>query len=78
VWSKVDDPALELVARIVHGADVSEDIAIEPEAAGLRAIAHGFATLHGDDDHRKLALETPMYDALYAWCQSRVAERLVR
>jgi len=78
VWSKVDDPALELVGRIVHGADVPEDIAIEPEAAGLRAIAHGFATLHGDDDHRKLALETPMYDALYAWCQSRVKEGVVR
>jgi hypothetical protein len=74
-WSEVDDPALHLLGRIVHGADVPEDIAIEPEAAGLRAIAHGFAALHGDDDHRKLALETPMYDALYAWCQRRVKER---
>jgi hypothetical protein len=24
--------------------------------------------LHGADDHRKIELETPMYDALYAWC----------
>ena len=77
-WSKVQDPALDLVGRIVHGADVPEDIAIEPEAAGLRAIAHGFASLHGDDDHKKLALETPMYDALYTWCQSRIRERAAR
>jgi hypothetical protein len=68
----LDEPALRLLGRIVHGADVPEDIAIEPEAAGLRAIAHGFASLHQDADHTKIALETPMYDALYAWCQSRI------
>ena len=44
----------------------------EPEAAGLRAIAHGFASAFGDDDHQKLTLESPMYDALYVWCQSRL------
>jgi hypothetical protein len=67
----LDDPALRLLGRIVHGADVPEDIAIEPESAGLRAIAHGFASLHQEEDHKKLTLETPMYDALYAWCQTR-------
>jgi hypothetical protein len=67
------DPALQLVAKIVHGADVAADIGIVPEAAGLYAIAHGFALLHGDDDHGKIRLETPMYDALYAWCQKEVA-----
>ena len=67
----LDEPALRLLGRIVHGADVPEDIAIEPEAAGLRAIAHGFASLHQDKDHAKITLETPMYDALYAWCQTR-------
>ncbi len=70
----VTDPALRLVARIVHGADIPADITIETEAAGLRAIAQGFATLHGDNDLEKLRLETPLYDALYAWCQRRVAE----
>ncbi len=70
----VTDPALRLVARIVHGADIPADITIEPEAAGLRAIAQGFATLQGDNDLEKLRLETPLYDALYAWCQRRVAE----
>jgi hypothetical protein len=65
----LDDPALQRLAKIVHGADVSADINIVPEAAGLHAIAHGFAVAHGDNDHEKLRLETPMYDALYAWCQ---------
>jgi hypothetical protein len=69
---ELKDPALERLALIVHGADVSADIAITPEAAGLKAIAHGFAMVHGEDDHRKIALETPLYDALYAWCQHQV------
>jgi hypothetical protein len=68
------DPSLQLLARIVHGADVAPDIGIVPEAAGLKAIAHGFALVHGDDDHEKIRLETPMYDALYVWCQKQVAE----
>ena len=68
----LNDPALDRLALIVHGADVSADLEITPEAAGLKAIAHGFAMVHGEDDHRKIALESPMYDALYAWCQHQV------
>jgi hypothetical protein len=65
------DPALVRLAQIVHAADVSEDIDSSPEGRGLSAIAHGFALLHGTDDHKKIELETPMYDALYAWCQKQ-------
>src|SRR5579872_1721233 len=67
------DPALQRLAQIVHGADVGADVALTPEAAGLKAIAHGFAMLHGDRDHLKIELETPLYDALYAWCRHEVA-----
>lgn len=69
---EVADPALRLVGRIVHGADIPAEITIEPEAAGLRAIAYGFAQMLGDKDHEKLQLESPVYDALYIWCQQRV------
>ena len=68
------DPALQKLAKIVHGADVAADVAIVPEASGLKAIAHGFALVHGDNDHEKIRLETPVYDALYTWCQRQVAE----
>jgi hypothetical protein len=68
------DPALKKLAKVVHGADVAADIDIVPEVAGLKAIAHGFALLHGDNDHEKIRLETPLYDPLYAWCQRQVAE----
>jgi len=67
------DSALVRLAEIVHAADVSEDRNAAPEGPGLYAIAHGFALLHGTADHDKLELETPMYDALYAWCQDQVS-----
>lgn len=69
----LQDPGLELLAKIVHGADVASDIDTVPEAAGLKAIAHGFALLHGMDDHAKIRLETPMYDALYEWCRQQAS-----
>ena len=69
------DPALAALARIVHAADVSADIDTSPEGRGLRAIAEGFSLLHGREDHRKIELETPMYDALYEWCRMRAAGR---
>lgn len=65
------DPALVRLAEVVHAADVSEDRQTSPEGPGLYAIAHGFALLHGTADHKKIDLETPMYDALYAWCQEQ-------
>ena len=69
----LDEPALKRLAAIVHGADVAADTGLTPEAAGLKAIAHGFAMVHGDNDHLKIELETPLYDALYAWCEREVA-----
>jgi hypothetical protein len=70
-YGLMDDPALMEMAKIVHAADVSADIGKSPQGAGLKAIAHGFAILHGLDDHKKIELETPMYDALYAWCEAQ-------
>ena len=71
---KIDDSALGLVARVVHGADVSEDRDITPQSAGLEAIADGFALLE-IDDQRQLELSLPVYDALYAWAQQQVTTR---
>ena len=69
---KIDDPAIALLARVVHGADVSEDRDATPESRGLLAIADGFALLEVDDQ-RQLELELPVYDALYAWAQQQVS-----
>jgi hypothetical protein len=67
----IDDPAVALLARIVHGADIEEDRDATPESRGLLAVAEGFHLL-GLDDQRQLELSLPVYDALYAWCRRSV------
>jgi hypothetical protein len=61
-----------LLAKIVHGADVSEDLYGRPEAPGLKAIAEGFRHLGLKDDHEILEKEFIVYDALYAYCRQRM------
>ena len=69
---RIEDPAVRLLATIVHGADVTQDLYGRPEAAGLKAIAEGFQHLGLKDDHDILAKEFIVYDALYAYCQQAV------
>jgi hypothetical protein len=69
---QLDDPGLRLLARIVHGADVSDDRDATPQSRGLLAVAEGFHLLNLGDD-RQLELSLPVYDALYAWCKNEVA-----
>ena len=71
-YALAGDPALALMARVVHGADVSDDRDATPQSRGLEAIAAGFMHL-GVDDQEQLRLELPVYDALYAWAQQQVA-----
>ena len=66
---KLRDPAIQLLAQIVHGADVANDLYGRPEAAGLKAIAEGFGSLGFADDHAINAAEWIVYDALYQYCQ---------
>jgi hypothetical protein len=69
---KIDDPAIAILAKVVHGADVPGDLDVTPQSRGLEAIADGFALLDLDDQ-RQLELELPVYDALYAWAKEQVS-----
>ena len=69
---EIADPAIALLARIVHGADVADDRDATPQSRGLLAVAEGFHLLDLDD-HRQLELSLPVYDALYAWCRNEIA-----
>jgi hypothetical protein len=68
---EIDDPALKLLARIVHGADMADNRDATPQSRGLLAVAVGFYLLNLGD-HRQLELSLPVYDALYAWCKAEV------
>jgi hypothetical protein len=62
------DPALVRLARIVHAADISDDIDTDPAGLGLLLIGIGGLDVESDD-HRLLDRGSFVYDALYAWCQ---------
>lgn len=66
------DPALQRLAKIVHAADMAEDIDTDPIARGLEAIASGFS-LRYPEDEENLLRQFEVYDALYAWCRLQVA-----
>ncbi len=72
---RIEDLAIHLLAEIVHGADVAEDLYGRSEANGLKAIAEGFGYIGLKDDHDILEKEFIIYDALYAYCQQKVKER---
>ena len=66
------DPALARLAKIVHAADVAEDIDTDPLARGLEAIAVGY-NLRFPSDEENLLHQFEVYDALYAWCRMQTA-----
>ena len=68
------EPGLLRLAKIVHAADVSEDIDTDPIARGLEAIASGYS-LRYPEDEENLASQFEVYDALYAWCRLDVAKK---
>jgi hypothetical protein len=70
----LSDPALLRLSKIIHAADVSEDIDTDPIARGLEAIAVGYS-LRFPDDLENLDCQFEVYDALYAWCRLQVAGR---
>ena len=70
-------PALDLLARIVRGAD-TDLLQLEAQCAGLLAITQGMARLHAQDDAAMLEAMMPIYDALYAWCVDQTQGRVER
>jgi hypothetical protein len=65
---ELKSPALDMLARIVRGAD-TDRLDIAAQSAGLLALSLGLSQLHADD-HAMLEAAMPLYDALFAWCSS--------
>lgn len=69
---KLNDTGLLRLAKIVHAADIAEDLDADPLARGLEAIATGYS-LRYPDDLQNLERQFEVYDALYAWCRLQAA-----
>lgn len=70
---ELKEPGLLRMAKIVHSADMDEDIDNDPIARGLEAIASGFS-LRFPEDMENLEHQFDVYDALYAWCRMDIAK----
>lgn len=68
------EPGLLRLAKIIHAADIDEELEKDPVASGLEAIATGFS-LRFPEDEENLAHQFDVYDALYAWCRLEVAKK---
>ena len=66
---QLDDPALHQLGRIIHEADVADDLYDAPEAAGLDAIIRGLSL--NETDPEILAMTHRLFDALYGWLHRR-------
>jgi hypothetical protein len=71
---ELKEPGLVRLAKIVHAADVEEDIDKDPIARGLEAIASGYS-LRFPEDEKNLARQFEVYDSLYSWCRLEAAKR---
>ena len=69
---ELKDPALDVLAPIVRGADTGA-FELAPQAAGLLAISLGLSRMFADD-HAMLERGFVLYDALYAWAREARAE----
>ena len=66
----ISDPAIQRLGLIVRAGDVKGQEDVAAEGIGLRSIAQGFAAM-GLSDQERLARQFPVYDALYAYVQSK-------
>ena len=70
---KLSDPALNVLAPIVRGAD-TDSFHLAPQSAGLWAISAGLSYNY-TNDHEMLEIGMKLYDALYSWAKYVQQER---
>jgi hypothetical protein len=69
------DKALVEMGRIIRDADVPPKRTRRAESPGIDAVLRGIQ-LTVPDDYEKLRLTAPIYEGLYAYCQTKLANQL--
>ena len=60
---QVDDPLLREIGRIIHEADIADDLYDAPEAAGIDTIIRGLSL--AETDQQILDITSRLFDGLY-------------
>jgi hypothetical protein len=68
------DLALDLLARIVNGADTDNSLYNQPEGPGVRAVTEGYRALSPGNDEEVLRRGFELFDGLYAYCQGKTGQ----
>jgi hypothetical protein len=68
------DPAMVHMARVIRGADTA-DKTVAPESHGVEALLDGMRHLHYPNDQEQREASRPLLDALYAYCEKKVATK---
>jgi hypothetical protein len=76
-YDLLGDAALVEMGRILREADVPPTRSRRREAEGIDALIRGFQ-ITTPDDHAKLRLTAPLYDALYAYCERKLTQQPAR
>jgi hypothetical protein len=66
------DPAMTYMAKVIRGADTS-DKTLTPESIGIEALLEGVRLMHQPNDQSQREALRPILEALYAYCQIKVA-----
>lgn len=67
----IDDPVMIEIGRIVHEADLSDDLYDAPEAAGIDIVIRGLSL--AESDHEILEVTARLFDALYLAIDHRLS-----
>ncbi|MEX0682773.1 MAG: chromate resistance protein ChrB domain-containing protein [Dehalococcoidia bacterium] len=63
---ELHEPALDQIARIVHEADLGDEVYDAPEAPGVDVLIRGLSMVRSDEE--MLAITGPLFDGLYEYC----------
>ncbi len=61
----LQDASLDRIAKIVHEADLADEVYDAPEAPGMDVLIRGLSMVRGDDE--MLAIAQPLFDGLYEY-----------
>jgi hypothetical protein len=62
---EIDDPVMWEIGRIIHEADIGDELYDAPEARGLDVLIRGMSMIK--DDPELLEITAPIYEGLYEY-----------
>ena len=69
-YDLLKDPAMAYMTKVIRGADTAAKD-LTPESRGVEALLDGVRAIHHPNDQEQRRASKPIFDALYAYCQTK-------